>query len=143
MRRWQALGSLLLVSTAGVPVYFIAFLLAYGFRDSVGVGSHAFFVGVIGIFAVVAALASLAIPLARPPRPPAGPRWRFAVLASVSLNATVLFLGSLVSASHKADGSVSQSFSTTTDVLVASAFVVVALVSGWLAINQELRGIEN
>jgi hypothetical protein len=84
MRRWQALGSLLIVSVIGVPYYFFAFLFAYGFEDSVGVGSHATFLILVGVFAVVAGRVSLGAPLTHPPHPPRRQRLAFGVLASVS-----------------------------------------------------------
>lgn len=131
MRKRHALGSLLIVSVTGVPAYFVAFLFAYGFQDSVDVADHALFLILIGVFAAVAGCMSLAVPLAHSPYPALRRRLAFGVLAfgvlaSLSLNAAVVGVGSIVSATHKNENSVSQDFSTLSDVLVAVGLFVVA-----------------
>jgi hypothetical protein len=55
------------------------------------------------------------------------------------VNAAVLGVGSIVSAAHKDEGSVSQDFTTGTDVLVAAGLLAVATVAGWLAWRVDLE----
>ncbi len=110
----------------GLPAYFISFLFAYGFRDVVGWGEHLTFLVLITVFAVVAGLIGAAFWMASGPRPGAARRIAFGVLTSLALNAAVVGAGSLVSAAHKDEGSVSAAFSTPTDVLVAVVLFVLA-----------------
>jgi hypothetical protein len=55
------------------------------------------------------------------------------VSSSLSLNALVLLIGSLISAAHKDENSVSRDFSATTDVYIAAAFAIVAAGAAWAA----------
>lgn len=116
----------------GLPAYFLAFLVAYGFRDHVGLPEHALFLGQVGAFATVTGLLAATITVVRQRRSYAGCAV-VGVLSSLALNAAVVAVGSVVSALHKQDGSVSADFSTATDVLVAGGLLVVAVVLGRLA----------
>lgn len=137
VHRLRAFGSLLLVSLLGVPAYFIAFLIAYGFKGSVGVGSHVVFLVLVGLFAVLAGQISAGGESEDSPDPTSSSRMKFGFRASVSLNAAAVGVGSIVSAQHKDENSVSQGFSTTTDVLVASGLFAIALVAGLLALRVD------
>ena len=112
----------------GVPAYFTAFLMAYGFQDPVALGNHVTFLVLIAIFAVATGLIGMAVSANGGPPATAGRRVRCGVLASLALNTAVVGAGSIVSAQHKAENSVSAGFSTTTDVLVASVLFVMAIV---------------
>ena len=129
MRTRDGYWSVLLVNCVlGLPAYFISFLFAYGFRDEVGLAEHVTFLVLIGTYAVVAGLVGAAVPLSSRPRPPFSRRAAFSVPMSLALNLAVVGVGSIVSATHKDEGSVSADFSTTTDVLVACGLFVLAAV---------------
>jgi len=104
---------------AGVPVYFVAFLFSYGFRDVVGVANHLAFLTMVCAFAVVAGLVGAAADAAATSRRLAA-SLAVVVPASLSLNCAVVAAGSVVSALNKDAGSVSAAFSPLTDVLVAT-----------------------
>ncbi len=110
----------------GLPAYFIAFLFAYGFREEVGVTEHATFLMLIMIFASVAGLVAAALSSAMRPKRSFFGRAAFGVQMSLALNSAVVGAGSIVSATHKDENSVSAGFSTTTDVLIATALFVLA-----------------
>ncbi|GAB3989505.1 hypothetical protein [Nocardioides marmoraquaticus] len=124
---------------AGPPVYFVAFLFSYGFRDVLGPQNHLAFVAAVGVLAVVTGLLGAAADAAATSRP-----FRrsatIVVPGSLSLNALVLAAGSVVSAMHKHDGSVSQDFSTSTDVLVAGGLLVLAVAFALTAARARRRG---
>ena len=119
----------------GPPAYFIAFLFAYGFRDQVGWAEHAAFLVMVAVFATCAGRLAAAVPTGRA----FGHRAAVAVLTSAALNAVVVAAGSVVSAAHKAEGSVSADFSTTTDVLVVVVLLVVAVACAAGAVAVERR----
>jgi hypothetical protein len=122
-----------------VPAYFISFLFAYGFRDQVGLAEHLTFLVLITTFACVTGVVGAAFSAAsRPGRPFAG-RVVSGVLMSVALNAAAVGAGSVVSALHKAENSVSADFSTTTDVLVAAGLFATALVLAAAAARTQTR----
>ena len=123
----------------GLPAYFIAFLFAYGFRDVIGLAEHVAFLVLVAIFAAVAGLVATAIPWSSRPRPPAGRRAAFGVQLSLALNAAVVGVGSIVSATHKEENSVSADFSTQTDVLVATVLFVVAAALAFSALRLDRR----
>lgn len=110
----------------GVPVYFIAFLFAYGFRDTIGPADHAAFLVMITIFAIIVGALQVFVSA---PVISGGPgrRAAFGVLACLSLNSAVVCVGSVISAMHKAENSVSANFSTRTDVLVATSLFLAAI----------------
>ena len=110
----------------GLPAYFISFLFAYGFRDEVGLTQHVTFLVLIAIFASVAGLVGAAFPTASAPRRSFARRAAFGVRMSLALNSAVVGAGSIVSATHKDENSVSAGFSTTTDVLIATGLFVLA-----------------
>ena len=110
----------------GLPAYFIAFLFAYGFREEVGVTEHATFLMLIMIFASVAGLVAAALSSATRPERAFFGRAAFGVQMSLALNSAVVGAGSIVSATHKDENSVSAGFSTTTDVLIATGLFVLA-----------------
>ena len=56
----------------------------------------------------------------------------FARWATVALNLVALGAGSIVSATHKDENSVSADFSTTTDVVIAVALLGPAVIAAWL-----------
>jgi cellobiose-specific phosphotransferase system component IIC len=138
-RRMHRLGPLGLVAIVnvvlGVPAYFVSFLFAYGFEDSVHVGNHVAFLVMIAIFATVTGLLST---FTKGDRPFAR-RASVGVLASLALNSAVVGAGSIVSAAHKDDGSVSAAFSTQTDVLVATGLFVVACACAAAALRAARR----
>lgn len=120
----------------GPPAYFIAFLFAYGFRDEVGWAEHTAFLVMVAVFATCAGLLAAAVPTGRA----FGDRAAVAVLTSAALNALVVAAGGVVSATHKAEGSVSADFSTTTDVLVVVGLLAVAVACAVGAVAAERRG---
>jgi hypothetical protein len=123
----------------GLPAYFVAFLFAYGFREEVGVREHVTFLVLITVFASVAGLVAAAVSTAiRPTRSFAG-RAAFGVRMSLALNSAVVGAGSIVSATHKDENSVSVGFSTTTDVLVATGLVVLAAALAVAAVRGNVR----
>lgn len=119
-------GSFLPVLTVnavlGIPGYFIAFLFAYGFRDTIGTAEHLTFLGLVAVFAVVCGLVAL-FSAAWEPEARADQLFAFGILASLSLNSLAVGIGSIVSALNKDQNSVSEGFSTTTDVLVAAGLL--------------------
>ena len=123
----------------GLPAYFIAFLFAYGFRDQVGWAEHTAFLVMVTVFATGAGLLGATVPTVRGRS--FGRRAAVGVLTSAALNAVVVAAGSVVSATHKAEGSVSADFSTTTDVLVAAGLLAVAAVCAVGAVGAERRGV--
>ena len=125
----------------GLPAYFVAFLFAYGFRDQVGLAEHTAFLVMVAVFATCTGLLGATVPTEPTvPRRRYGRRAGVGVLTSLALNALVLAVGSVVSATHKAEGSVSADFSTTTDVLVVVGLAAVAAVCGVGAVGVERRG---
>jgi hypothetical protein len=123
----------------GVPAYFISFLFAYGFEDQVGVGNHVAFLVLITIFATVTGVLAMALPLTSGPRPSAARRAAFGIPMSLALNLAVVGVGSIVSATHKEENSVSVDFSTTTDVLVAAGLFGAAIALAAIALRVDLR----
>lgn len=109
----------------GVPAYFVAFLTAYGFVDSITLGEHLTFLTLIAVYAVLAGALAAAPPAMRYPDSTLQIQ-AFGALTSLAVNATAVSLGSIVSAVNKDQNSVSADFSSTTDVLVAAALVGVA-----------------
>jgi hypothetical protein len=130
LRRWGPLAAFLWVlvpnAVLGLPAYFVSFLFAYGFRDQVGLAEHATFLVLIAIFASVSGLVGAAAAAASLPGRPFPRRAAFGVRMSLALNSAVVGAGSIVSALHKQENSVSAEFSTATDVLVAGGLFVVA-----------------
>jgi hypothetical protein len=128
----RGLGALALI--AGLNLmnavsYFVAFLFAYGFKDRVTTGQHVFFFGCAAVIILVSARISVsAVGGALGVRAPKA----FATWATVALNLVVLGAGSIVSATHKDENSVSADFSTTTDVVIAVALLAPAVVAAWL-----------
>jgi hypothetical protein len=118
---WVLLTNLLL----GMPAYFISWVFAYGFVDSVTPQDHVTFLLMIALFAGLCGLVQVSGPCSADTS--ARQRAAFGVLSSLSLNATVVGIGSVVSSEHKAEGSVSATFSTTTDVMVAACLCLAAL----------------
>ena len=109
--------------------YFVAFLFAYGFKDRVTTGQHMFFFGCAAVIILVSARISVsAVGGALGVRAPKA----FAVWATIALNLVVLGAGSIVSATHKDENSVSADFSTTTDVVIAVALLAPAVIAAWL-----------
>jgi hypothetical protein len=123
----------------GAPAYFISFLFAYGFRDQVGLAEHLTFLVLITIFACVTGVVGAAFAAASRPGRPFADRVVPGVLMSAAMNAAAVGAGSVVSALHKAENSVSVDFSTTTDVLVAAGLFVTALVLGAAAVRTRTR----
>lgn len=140
MRRREGLLVVLLLNVfLGVPAYFISFLFAYGFEDEIGLRQHVTFLVLIAVFAVVTGVGAMAFPLGPKPRPRLGRRVAFGIPMSLAVNLAVVGLGSIVSAQHKAENSVSADFSTQTDVLVATGLFVVAIVFAVVALRVDLR----
>lgn len=114
----------------GIVGYFIAFLFAYGFSDEITPAQHVFFLFMIG--ALTALAAAVSVPAIKPAL---GVRVKqtaaFAGSVSATLNLVVLGLGSIISAQHKDDGSVSETFSTSTDVIVATTLLGGAVIAAW------------
>ncbi len=111
--------------------YFIAFLFAYGFSDTIDPAQHVFFLILVGALTLISATVStftVKAGLRRTYRQAAG----FAFSVSAALNLLVLGLGSIISARHKDDGSVSEAFSTSTDVVVATVLLGGAVIGAWL-----------
>jgi hypothetical protein len=123
----------------GLPAYFISFLLAYGFRDEVGLKEHATFLVLIAMFASVSGLVGAAFSTAASPRRSFGRSAAFGVLVSLALNSAVVGAGSIVSATHKEENSVSVDFSTLTDVLVATGLFVLAAALAVAAVRAGAR----
>jgi hypothetical protein len=126
------LALVLAVNTViGFVAYFIAFLMAYGFEDRVTTGQHVFFLIEVAVIVLVCALVSrFAIhPLLGTS---ASRTLALSLAAGATLNLVVVGIGSIISATHKADNSVSANFSTTTDVLVAVGLFAPAIVTAWL-----------
>jgi Co/Zn/Cd efflux system component len=115
----------------GFVAYFIAFLMAYGFEDHVTAGQHLFFLTEVVVIVFVCALISrFAIrPLLKTT---ASRTLALALVAGATLNLVVVGIGSIISATHKAENSVSANFSTTTDVLVAVGLFAPAIITAWL-----------
>lgn len=122
----------------GVPVYFFAFLFAYGFRDTIGWGNHLTFLAAVAVFATACGLPVL---LAAEWEPVVNTRelFAFGIQSAWALNALAVGIGSIVSADHKAEGSVSADFSTTTDVVVATALFGIAAFFTWRAYRLTAR----
>lgn len=126
MRSVYAFGWVLLTTILlGMPAYFISFVFAYGFRDSIAPRDHVTFLLMIAAFAGLCGLVQIFGPSSA--NTSAKRRAAFGILSSVSLNATVVAIGSIVSAKHKAEGSVSATFSTATDVSVATGLFLIAV----------------
>ena len=118
--------SALLAVGAAVPGLFISFLFAYGFNDSVNISSHLIFVTLVAIGAgCVAALATLLTD----GNTAAGfeARMKPAALTAGALYSAILGAGVIVSGMNKEQNSVTVDWSTTTDIIVATVFFVVAL----------------
>lgn len=62
-------------------------------------------------------------------------RAAFGVLLSLALNSAVVGVGSIISATHKDEGSVSADFSTATDVLIATGLLVLAATLAAVAVR--------
>ena len=126
------LGALAIVTGLNLMntvAYFIAFLFAYGFKDEVMTGQHVFFLACAAIITLVAArLSATVVGGGLGVRAPGA----FGAWAAVTLNLVAVGLGSIVSATHKDENSVSANFSTTTDVLIAVALLGPAVVTAWL-----------
>lgn len=112
----------------GAPAYFVAFLFAYGFEDSVGLAEHVTFLVLIAIVAMVSGVVGVALMTRVEPRLSASRRAAFCVPISLALNLAVLGAGSIVSATHKEENSVSAEFSTLTDVVLAVGLFGLAIV---------------
>jgi hypothetical protein len=123
----------------GLPAYFIAFLFAYGFEDDVDLANHLTFLVLIAMYATFTGAFSMALFMTPEPRPPLSARVAFGVPMSLALNSAVVGIGSIVSATHKDEGSVSAGFSTVTDVLVASGLFVVAIALAAAASRVDLQ----
>ncbi len=112
--------------------YFIAFVFAYGFRDEIGTTEHMLFLILIAILtAICASVSTLVIKAALNLTFRGAAALAFSASAAANLGA--VGLGSIVSATHKDEGSVSADFSTTTDMLVAAGLFAAALVAAWVA----------
>ncbi len=127
----------------GFVGYFVAFVFAYGFRDEIGLTEHLFFLAMIGVVTLVGAAVSAAVI-----KPSTSLTWRqsaaLAISVSAAANLLAVGLGSIVSATHKAEGSVSADFTTTTDVAVAACLLGGAVIAGWcawLAFPRRTRGV--
>ena len=109
--------------------YFIAFLFAYGFKDRVTTGQHLFFFACAAVIILVSARLSVSVVGGGlgDRAPEAFARW-----ATVALNLVALGAGSIVSATHKDENSVSADFSTTTDVVIAVALLGPAVIAAGL-----------
>lgn len=110
----------------GAPAYFVAFLFAYGFRDTVGPVEHTAFLVMVGGFAAVTGLVGALVDAAAGVWRRTANALAVVVTASLSLNCLVVAVGSVVSAMHKDQGSVSAAFSPLTDVLVAGGLLLAA-----------------
>lgn len=121
----------------GLPAYFISFLFAYGFRDDVGLAEHVTFVALIAIFACVSGLVGVAASTAFRPGRSLARRAALGVRLSLALNSAVVGVGSIVSATHKDENSVSADFSTATDVLIAMVLFVLAVALAVAAVRSE------
>lgn len=140
MRPIEGFWSILIPNVVlGVPAYFISFLFAYGFRDDLGLMEHVTFLLLIAIFAAVSGIVGMVLPMTPKPRPPAAKRTAFGVRMSLALNLVVVGAGSIVSATHKDENSVSADFSTVTDVLLASGLFVLAVALAASALRVDLR----
>ena len=140
MRLIDGLWAVLIANVVlGVPAYFISFLFAYGFKDDVGLGAHVTFLVLITAYAALSGAAAMALPWMSEPRPPAVRRAAFGVQMSLSVNMVFLAAGSIVSATHKDEGSVSADFSTATDVLVFCGLLVLAAALAAAAVRVDLR----
>ena len=128
----RGLGALALIgglSLLNAVSYFVAFLFAYGFKDEVTTGQHVFFLACVAVITVVSArLSALAVSGGLGVRAPRA----FGAWAAVTINLVAVGLGSIVSATHKDENSVSADFSTTTDVVIAVALLGPALITAWL-----------
>ena len=114
----------------GFVGYFIAFVFAYGFRDEIRLAEHNFFLVMIAAIAAAGAIVSTFVikpALHLTLRQSAA----LAISVSAAINLLVVGLGSIVSAQHKDEGSVSADFSTTTDVIVAACLLGGAAAAGW------------
>lgn len=139
-RRAEGFWPVVIVNAVlGLPAYFISFLFAYGFRDEVGLAEHLTFLVLIAIFAAVSGLAAAAFPTASLPRRSFARRAAFSVWMSLALNSAVVGAGSIVSATHKDENSVSADFSTPTDVLVATGLFVLAAALAVAAVRANVR----
>lgn len=130
------MGLVLAVNLAiGLFAYFIAFLMAYGFEDHVTTGQHVFFLIEVAVIVLISAVISrFAIqPMLGLPRRQA---FALALSAGATLHLIVVGVGSIISATHKEDNSVSADFSTTTDVLVAVGLFAPAFAAAWLTWRQ-------
>lgn len=123
----------------GLPAYFISFLFAYGFRDELGLTEHMTFLVLIAIFASASGLAGAAFSTASLPRRSFVRRAAFGVRVSLALNSAVVGAGSIVSATHKHENSVSAGFSTPTDVLIATGLFVLAAALAVAAVRADVR----
>jgi len=114
----------------GFSAYPLIFVAAYGFSDPVGLREHGTFLVMAAILAVVAGGLGATVPSGALRELSVGRRAVFTVLASLALNSLAIGFGSIISATHKDEGSVSSDFSTTTDVLVATGlFLIAAMVA--------------
>ena len=130
---------LLLNVVVGLPAYFISFLFAYGFQDDVRLENHVTFLVLIAMYATVTGAVGMALFRTPEPRPSMAARVAFGVPMSLALNSAVVGIGSIVSATHKDENSVSADFSTVTDVLVASGLFVVAIALAAAALRVDLH----
>ncbi|MCW2783773.1 MAG: hypothetical protein JWP74_290 [Marmoricola sp.] len=113
----------------GVPVYFVAFLFAYGFQDSVGWKNHLSFLAAIAIFAVLCGL-SVLLAAVWEPAVTTGELFAFGIQAALALNALVVGIASLVSDANTDQGSVTAGYPQVTDALIAGALFGVSIFFG-------------
>lgn len=139
--RWAvAVGVVLLVDGAiGVIGYFIAFLFAYGFSEGVSNAQHGVFLTAVAVIGIGSAAVTTPVVVGVAGL---GTRRAAAVAGWTTAAGTLiaLGLGSIVSATHKDQNSVSASFSTTTDVVVATCLLVPGLVAAWLTWRTRPNG---
>jgi hypothetical protein len=133
-REWaRAVLTVAVVNLAiGFVAYFIAFLFAYGFDDKIETAQHVVFLVEVGVIAVVSAIICASIIRSTFHLAPQA-AFAVAIWTGLALHLTAVGIGSIVSATHKEENSVSADFSTTTDVAVAACLLIPAVAAGWLA----------
>ena len=115
---WTFLPVLGLNAFIGLPVYWITFVVAFAYEETIGPALLLVFLAPIAIYAALVGLIVL-FSAAWEPEADVGPLLAYGVLTSLALNGFTVGVGSIVSALNKDHGSVSADFSITTDVVLS------------------------
>lgn len=118
--------------------YFVAFLFAYGLRETITPGEHVYFL--IEIAAIAVFIAIVATPFVRASAAiPASQAFWLALWVSLAINLTVVGMGSIVSARFADQNSVTAEYSWPIDIVLAAGLFGAATVAAWIASRSRPR----